>query len=268
MTNNRVKRQFIDTNNGQLHLRVAGHSSVRTPTVCLHMMPKSGRTFVPLMPELATDRLVVAPDYTGYGESEPLPEGITPSIDHYANSIIDALDHLELSKVDFVGYHTGSMVSVNIAKRLPERVRKIVQISAPVLTQQEVDQFESYYSPIELDEAGTRFSTMWSRIMHYRGPGMTLEQAAQSMAENLRSGSRYEDGHKAAFEYSQQYLEHLASLSHPIFIMNFGDDLHEHTKRVDAYLNNGHRRDFPQWGHGALALWPQEIGQQIRNFLD
>ena len=31
--------------------------------------------------------------------------------------------------------------------------------------------------------AGTRFTTMWDRIPHHRGPGMTLQMCADSLAE-------------------------------------------------------------------------------------
>lgn len=75
-----VKRQVIDGRYGQLHLRVAGreHEDKKPAVLCLHMMPKSSRGFARLIPELAKDRLVIAPDYPGYGESDHFLLGYTP----------------------------------------------------------------------------------------------------------------------------------------------------------------------------------------------
>ena len=65
MSDSVVKRQFVETASGQMHLRLAGAASARPTIVCLHLMPKSGRCFAKLMPELAQDRLLIAPGLPG-----------------------------------------------------------------------------------------------------------------------------------------------------------------------------------------------------------
>lgn len=263
-----VRRTFIDGKYGQIHLRHAGQSSAKTPVLCLHMVPKSSRSYAQMMSYLAEDRLVIAPDYPGYGESDPPPEHPAVSIADYAQAVLSVLKHFQLPQVDLIGYHTGAMVSAELAVQQPQRVRRLIQISAPVITPEEVEQFLSYYSPVPLDEAGTRFTQMWQRILHYRGPGMTLEMAATSLAENLRAGEAYEWGHHAAFMHAQRYAESLAKLAHPIWVMNLNDDLCAHTRRVDALLSNGHRTDFPNWGAGFLDLYSQEVAAEVRQFFD
>lgn len=263
-----VKRNFIDLEHGQLHLRVAGQVSNKPSIVCLHMMPKSGRSFAQLMPHLAIDRLVIAPDYPGYGESAPLLDEDNPSISDYAYAVAKVLDHYALSKVDLIGYHTGSMVALQLAHQHPEVIRRVINISAPIFTNQEVSSFKKYYSPVELDEAGTRFSSMWARIMKYRGSGMTLEMAAQSFAENLRAGERYEDGHYAAFNFSERYVELIQTLQQSLLVMNLGDDLEQHTKRVTDYIQHGQLVEYPQWGHGFLDANSQDVASVITDFLD
>jgi len=257
-----VRRQFIDVKAGQLHLRTCDASSTDSSVaiVCLHMMPKSGRIFVNLMPELAKDRLVIAPDYPGYGESDGYSEAFQPTIEHYAESISEVISHFNLDQVDLIGYHTGSMVSIELAHRYPNLIRKIINISAPVLSEEESRDLDKFFAPIPLDKEGTRFRTMWERIIHFSGPGMTLEMAAVSMAENLRGGERYEDGHHAAFEYARAYTQKISEIKQPCWVMNFGDDLFEYSKRV--------RTDFPDWSHGALDIWPKEVAVEMLTFLD
>lgn len=265
---NGVRRQFVDCATGQLHLRSCGVKSEQPAILCLHLMPKSGRVFAPLLPELADGRLVLAPDYPGYGESDPYPQGMQPTVCDYAGSICEVIDRFELECCNLVGYHTGSMVAAEIALRRPDQVAKLVLISAPIFTPSEVSRFRRHFAPIPLDEAGTRYRLMWERIQQHRGPGMTLEMAAESMAENLRGGERYEEGHEAAFTHAKAFAATLGQLSQPVLVLNVGDDLFDHTLRVDAHLRNGSRVDCPQWGHGFLELRAREVASLILDFLD
>ena len=262
-----VKRQFVETASGQLHLRLAGAPSASPAIVCLHLMPKSGRCFAKLLPELAQGRLVIAPDYPGYGESDPYPVGVMPSIPRYANSILEVIAHFGIQQASFVGYHTGAMVAAEIALRRPALVEKLVCVSAPIFTEPEVADYQRRYAAIPLDEEGTRFKAIWARIMAHRGPGMTLPMAAASMAESLRGGERYEEGHQAAFAHSGAFAEALGEIEQPVLVMNLGDDLFEPTKRADGCMRNGKRVDCPQWGHGFLEAYPREAAAVMREFL-
>ena len=263
-----VRRGFIDAGYGQMHLRSAGRATDKPAIVCLHMISKSGRSFARLMPQLARQRLVIAPDYPGYGESDHPPAVPAVSIEDYTRAVWEVIDHFELSRVNIVGYHTGSMVAVEAAHQRPHAVERLINISAPIFTPQEVADYHQYFAPIPLDEQGERFRIMWQRIMHYRGPGMTLEIAAESMAENLRGGDHYEWGHRAAFHYTEAYARKLSRLPQPVLVMNINDDLYRHSRRADALLKNGRRRDFPDWGAGFLDLWPGQVAAVMLDFFD
>jgi len=263
-----VKRHFINAKHGQLHLRVAGEATSQPAILCLHMMPKSGRVFTKVMRELAKNRLVIAPDYPGYGESDPYRDILQPRVEDYVATVKEVVTQFDLDVIDLVGYHTGSMVSVALAHQEPELVRKVVNLSAPLFNTSEVEQFLKYYSAVPLDENGTRFKTMWDRVIQYRGPGMTLEMAAESFAENLRGGERYEDGHYAAFKFTERYAQMISEIEQPLWILNLNDDLYEHSKRAEPLFNNGRLTDFIDWGHGFLVIWPREVAEQILRFFD
>jgi len=264
-----VRRRFVDGKHGQIHLRSAQPNQISTDgpaIICLHMMPKSGRIFANLLPRLAQRSLSIAIDYPGYGESDPYPSDMKPAIPDYAASVHQAISELGLMSVNLVGYHTGSMIAVELANQFPDLVNNIVNISAPIFSEKEKHEMHQYFAPVPLDEAGTRFTQMWQRVLQYRGPGMTLEMAATSFAENLRGGERYEDGHQAAFDYSSTYVDTLTRLTQPILVMNPGDDLYVHTKRVDQHLHHGRRLDYPDWGHGFLDLHSAAVAEIILNF--
>jgi len=262
-----VRRKFIDVKTGQLHLRVAGQTSSNIAIICLHMMPKSGRIYAKILPELATDYFVIAPDFPGCGESDHFAEGHLPSVADYADSIEEVIRYFKLEQAYLVGYHTGSMVAVELAYRNPILVKKLVNLSAPILTRKEINDYHQYFAPIPLDQDGTRFRIMWERILHYAGPGFSLEMASESMAENMRGGERYEEGHVAAFNYAPLYVERLTVIEQPIWVINLADDLEEQTRRAAEYLNNGHVTEFPNWGFGCLDLWSAEMASEILTYL-
>ena len=129
-----VRRHYIEGTFGQVHLRHAGaHDSARLPVICLHQSPKSGRQFVPLLDALSRDRLAIAPDYPGMGESDPPPVDPPVTIADYVNSVVAVLDAFDVATCHVVGHHTGALVAAELATRHPERVKSIVSIAAPVI---------------------------------------------------------------------------------------------------------------------------------------
>lgn len=264
-----VRRRFVDGEFGQIHVRLAESSNGdATPLACLHMSPKSGRLFEQFMSEMSADRMVIAHDYPGYGESDAPPSEPHVSVQDYARSLWDVADALELERLHLLGYHTGSLVAAEAARQQSDRVGAIVMISAPVFTPEELDDAKAYFEPVPLNTAGTRFQTMWERIVHFRGPGMTLESMAVSFAENLRGGEAYEWGHRAAFAYAPRFADVVAELDHRIVVLNLEDDLHEHTPRIAPSLRNGEIVDRPEWGHGFLDAYTADAVATVRAALN
>jgi hypothetical protein len=137
-----------------------------------------------------------------------------------------------------------------------------------VFTEEEQARLNRDYSTIPIDEEGRRFSIMWERVILHRGPGMTLQMAADSFAENLRAGDAYEWGHRAAFAYAPIYNRKLAEISQPLLVVNPLDDCHEQSRRADALWNNGRRIDKPEWGHGFLNAFPLDAAELFLTFIE
>lgn len=262
-----IKRQFVDTEFGQIHLRQAGITRDKPPLICLHQSPKSSREFINFMTMAANDRLVIALDSPGHGESDIPPQQIY--IEGYARALWQALNALGVTqKVDLLGHHTGAKVACEMAYQKPDNVRAVVMISALILTDYERENFKSQFQPIALDDAGTRFSHMWAQSLKYRGPNVSLQDLAFLMAEHLRSGEAYEWGHQAAFEYTPKFAERLPLLTHPIRVLNPGDMLFDYTPRVASYIQNGQVVDYPNWGAGFLDTETQNAVDVIKAALD
>jgi 2-hydroxymuconate-semialdehyde hydrolase len=78
-----------------------------------------------VLPMLAEQRRVIAPDMVGFGFTER-PAGIAYSMDAWVRQALDLLDALDLPKVDLVGNSFGGAVALALATRHPQRVRRLV----------------------------------------------------------------------------------------------------------------------------------------------
>lgn len=260
-----IRRSFIDADYGQMHYRTAGKASAHNTLLCLHQSPKSSREFIRFMDIASQDRLVIAIDSPGHGESD-VPSG-PMGIEGYARSIWSAIDRLNLGTVDLFGHHTGAKVATEMAFQRPNDVGGIVMVSALVLSIEERDNFKSMFQPIPLDENGTRFRHMWDQSLKYRGPNVTLEMLAASMAENMRAGEAYEWGHQAAFDYNVFFADRIGTLDQRITVLNPADMLFEYTPRVGPLLKNGKVIDYPKWGAGFMDTDPKGAFEAVRQAL-
>ena len=82
-----------------------------------------------VIPELAKQRRVLAPDMVGFGFTER-PAGMVYSMDNWVKQAVDFIDALGLEKVDLVGNSFGGALSLALTIRHPERVRRLVLMGA------------------------------------------------------------------------------------------------------------------------------------------
>jgi len=78
--------------------------------------------------ELAKTRLVIAVEMQGHGRTADIERDI--SYDNLADDVAALLDHLGIPSADLIGYSMGGSVAMQCAIRHPDKVRKVVSISA------------------------------------------------------------------------------------------------------------------------------------------
>lgn len=78
-----------------------------------------------VMPALAQQARVIAPDMVGFGYSER-PEGFVYSMDAWVRQAVSLLDALGIERTDLVGNSFGGGLSLALAIAHPERVRRLV----------------------------------------------------------------------------------------------------------------------------------------------
>lgn len=78
-----------------------------------------------VMPQLAQQRRVIAPDMAGFGYSER-PAGFAYGLDAWVRQAVGLLDALGIARADLVGNSFGGGLALALAIRHPARVRRLV----------------------------------------------------------------------------------------------------------------------------------------------
>ena len=80
--------------------------------------------------ELSKTRKVIAVEMQGHGRTADIKRDIT--YENLADDVAGLLDYLKIPSADIIGYSLGGGVAMQCAIRHPEKVRKVVSISAPI----------------------------------------------------------------------------------------------------------------------------------------
>ena len=92
--------------------------------VLLHGIGDSSETWREVIPDLARDHLVIAPDLLGHGRSaKPRADY---SIAAYANGLRDLLGILGVDRATLVGHSLGGGVAMQFAYQFPQRTERLV----------------------------------------------------------------------------------------------------------------------------------------------
>ena len=104
-----------------------------------------------VMPQISKTRRVIAPDMVGFGFTDR-PAGITYSMDGWVQQALDLLDALGIAQADVVGNSFGGALSLALACRHPQRVRRLVlmgSVGVPFPLTQGLDEVWGYTPSFE-----------------------------------------------------------------------------------------------------------------------
>lgn len=231
-----MRRLFIDSNIGQLHVREHGNGGV--PLVMLHAAPGSAAMLSPLQEKFS--QLTWAIDLPGMGDSAVVPAHIAePTIADYTDVIVDALTRANLGQIDVYGTLSGVRVALDMASRLALEVRRVVLdgIGMPK-PEQLAELLEQYAPPFVPDINGNHllntfqlcrdqylFYPWYARDAEHRRPtGLPSVLALHiKTMESLKSAAGFRPLIRAAFR--DDVAAKLLALKQPALISTDGSAL-------------------------------------------
>lgn len=119
---------YAPVNGLKMYYEVHGNGE---PVVLLHgsfMAISNNFQWTDWIGELSRTRKVIAIEMQGHGRTADTGRDFT--YDNLADDVAALLDHLKIPRADLIGYSMGGAVAMNCAIRHPEKVRKVVSISA------------------------------------------------------------------------------------------------------------------------------------------
>ncbi|HEX9362520.1 MAG TPA: alpha/beta hydrolase [Candidatus Dormibacteraeota bacterium] len=119
--------QYAEVNGINLYYETHGRGR---PLILLHGGLGSSEMFGPVLPLLAERHQVVAVDLQGHGRTADIDRPIDVRL--MADDIAALSDHLGLDRPDLVGYSLGGGVALHTAAKYPNKVRRLVVVSANV----------------------------------------------------------------------------------------------------------------------------------------
>jgi pyruvate dehydrogenase E2 component (dihydrolipoamide acetyltransferase) len=105
-------------------------ASEAPPLVLLHGIGADRREWILSMPQLSYRRRVLAFDLPGHGLSDP-PDASAPiRIRTFADAVVGAIEASGTSRVDLLGHSLGGAIALDLVRRYPRLVRRLVLVSA------------------------------------------------------------------------------------------------------------------------------------------
>jgi len=96
------------------------------PVVCLHGEPTWSYMYRTVIPPVAREHRVVAPDFVGFGRSDKLTSPGAYSLELGVEQLRSLLDTLDLAGVTLVVHDWGGLIGLAYAAHYPERIARLV----------------------------------------------------------------------------------------------------------------------------------------------
>jgi pimeloyl-ACP methyl ester carboxylesterase len=117
-----IHEQIVDV--GKVKLKYAETPDIGPPLILLHGLGRRWQVFLPLIPSLASQWHIYAPDLRGHGKSTHVARGYR--ISQYADDIVRFLTGVVTEPAILFGHSLGGMVSMWIAAHHPDLVRALI----------------------------------------------------------------------------------------------------------------------------------------------
>lgn len=268
-------RRYTQGTYGEVHWLIArptgNRRPRRPPLVLLHPTAQAGGYFELFMAELATDRVILAPDTPGYGASER-PAAPPDSIAAYAEAIRVALEpllkDLRARQYDLGGYHTGTFLSTELALLDPRRVRRLLLCAIPYYEagarREQVLERIARPKPVTADIAS--IADAWRFHVAERPAGVTLERGLEAFWTPLRAEPHHEWAFRALFRYPAEVQ--LPRVQQPVGILSTHNSIRQQTLDAAKLFPNARTIDIPELQHGAFDVGARLLARHSRALLD
>ena len=246
----------------------------------VHGLGASWQSWLEQLPEFAASHRVVAMDLPGFGYSESPSEDI--SIEYYARWTAEFMDLLGIESAAVVGNSMGGFVSAELAIKFPERVQRLVFVSAAIFWQnrrraQPLVQLARMSDAVvaralvrATDDIATRRRLRYAALATagFRFPQYVSDELAHEMVRSARRTDGFLPALQALAGYDLE--AELPKISCPTLIVWGANDQLVSVKdaeRLEDLIPDSRREVFERTGHVAMLERPERFNRLLREFL-
>jgi pimeloyl-ACP methyl ester carboxylesterase len=186
---------------------------------------------------LSTDRMTLAPQLPGLGESDSLP---SPTLGAYVSVLDDVLDALGVDTADVVAEGLGTVFAAALAANRPRRVRRLIVDGAPRIRSRDRKRFVREYCPRMVpDRSGAYLLRLWEQLRsaqmswpwfdrtagaaRIRTPDLDADVMHAALVDAMKQPGNYGDAARAALDAAMRDI--VRSIAQPVLAMQDDRDV-------------------------------------------
>jgi pimeloyl-ACP methyl ester carboxylesterase len=249
------------------------------PVVFVHGLGGQWQNWLENIPFFAQNRRVVALDLPGHGLSDMPPDKI--SISGYGRTVNELCERLELGRVDLVGNSMGGFVAAEVALQFPDRVNRLVLVSAAGITSADMKRSPG---PVILRVGAGLATYTAARFRQIAARPMTRHFALSLVArhpsrlapdlvyEGLMKGTGkegFDDALRACLDYD--FRDRLDDIGCETLIVWGDSDAVLPAKDADEFerlISNSRKVVLEDTGHVPMVERPVRFNDCVQEFLD
>lgn len=245
-TTTQIETGNIVYRGAHIHYDSYGHGD---PVLLLHGGLSNKLSWFSQLPWLvASGRRVVLIDTRGHGNSTPGDSKLSYQI--FAEDTLRVLDRLGIQRTDVIGWSDGGIIALLLGLEAPQRIGRIVAISANFQPSGVIPEAQDEPRTISLNKITDRLRSWWS------GAGERHAVLEAEIKELWRTAPQL--GHSD-----------LQAITAPTLVITGENDIIDlrHSSELAQMLANGKLEIVPDAGHAAPVTHARQINQLISSFL-
>jgi len=247
------------------------------PLVLVHGLSGNWQNWLENIPRLAQGRRVIAPDLPGFGESDRPTDEI--SMSGYGRTLNELCERLGLGEVALVGNSMGGFVAAETAIQFPERVERLVLVSAAGITSSNLRREPVMVWGRAAAMAGSRsaaekrMAILRPRLRHLvfstimRHPSLIAPEMLWEMSAGA-GRSAFRPALEAIVDYD--YRERLPEIRCPTLVMWGEEDMLVPVQDAEEYerqIPHARRIVLKDTGHVPMIERPRTFNDHLLEFL-
>ena len=275
-----VAEHYLNLNGFSIRYLTAGTEGL--PLILLHGDATSALDWSWVIPALAANYRVYAPDFPGFGLSSKPIMSYTPEF--FQQFVVDFLDVLEIEKAIIIGNSLGGLVALSVALSHPARVAALGLVDSsglgieitPFLSQLTLPIYGELATTVCRTPLGAKQRSLFRGSLFFAHPGK-IPDVWYADQENLAQMPGYMEASISAlrtqltvFGQYKILLDSLKQLTMPTLIVWGENDIvipKQHGKNALKELSNGKLVVIPDCGHIPHIEQPEAFVKELRIFL-